>query len=134
MREILFTVTLDDCEVQTFRAGGPGGQHQNKTASGVRVIHRPSGARGESREHRSQLQNKKAAFGRMASSNTFRVWAYEERRRREGHLSAEARVLESLTARGAVKVEVKDSDGRWVEADPVFAAVDDIVGGENADR
>jgi protein subunit release factor B len=73
-RELAFTVTLNDCDVQTFRAGGPGGQKQNKTDSGVRIIHRASGARGESREERSQLQNKKAAFRRMAETPTFRAW------------------------------------------------------------
>ncbi len=58
---LAFSVTKADCEWQYFRAGGKGGQHQNKTSSGVRVIHHPSEARGESREERSQLQNRKAA-------------------------------------------------------------------------
>ncbi len=71
-RELLFSVTLKDCEVQHFRAGGPGGQKQNKTSSGSRVIHRPSGARGESREERSQLQNTKKAFVRMAESQKWK--------------------------------------------------------------
>lgn len=70
----VLSVTLADCEVQTFRSGGKGGQHQNKTESGVRIIHRPSGARGESREERSQLQNKKRAFRRMSESDAFRAW------------------------------------------------------------
>ncbi len=73
-REKLFSVTLKDCDVQTFRSGGPGGQHQNKTESGVRIVHQESGARGESREHRSQLQNKKAAFRRMVESDKFQLW------------------------------------------------------------
>ena len=73
-RERLLTVTLKDCDVQTFRSGGPGGQHQNKTSSGVRIIHRDSGAVGESREERSQLQNKKNAFRRMAAHPKFRIW------------------------------------------------------------
>lgn len=72
--QLILRVTVDDCVVQTFRAGGKGGQHQNKTSSGVRVIHPPSGARGESRDHRSQLQNKRAAFGRMARSPAFVAW------------------------------------------------------------
>ena len=46
-----------DIEKQTFSAGGPGGQHQNKTQSGVRVIHLPTGVRGESRTERSQHKN-----------------------------------------------------------------------------
>lgn len=74
MKQLAFSVTLDDCDVQTFRAGGPGGQKQNKTSSGVRVIHRASGARGESREQRSQLQNKRAAFRRMTEHPKFRLW------------------------------------------------------------
>jgi protein subunit release factor B len=73
-KELLFSVTLADCDVQTFRAGGPGGQNQNKRDTGVRVIHRASGARGESREERSQLQNKKLAFRRMAESAMFQAW------------------------------------------------------------
>lgn len=74
MREKLFSVTIKDCDVQTFRAGGPGGQNQNKRDTAVRVIHPPSGARGESREHRTQPQNKKAAFRRMAESQEFQAW------------------------------------------------------------
>lgn len=68
------TITIKDCEVQTFRSGGKGGQNQNKRDTGVRVIHRPSGARGESREERGQLQNKRSAFVRMAESKEFRSW------------------------------------------------------------
>ena len=76
MREKFLSVTIHDCEVQTFRSGGNGGQNQNKRETGVRVIHRPSGARGESREERSQDQNKKTAFRRMAESATFKAWVY----------------------------------------------------------
>jgi protein subunit release factor B len=60
-RELVLSVTLKDCEVQTFRAGGKGGQNQNKRDTGVRIIHHPSGARGEARDERSQLQNKRLA-------------------------------------------------------------------------
>lgn len=73
-KQLLFSVTLKDCDVETFRAGGPGGQNQNKRDTGVRVIHRASGARGESRQYRTQLENKKAAFRRMAESVMFQAW------------------------------------------------------------
>lgn len=69
----MFSVTLKDCEVQTFRSGGKGGQNQNKRDTGVRIIHHPSGARGEARDERSQLQNKRLAFVRMANHPLFRV-------------------------------------------------------------
>jgi len=74
MRQKMMTITIKDCEVQTFRSGGKGGQNQNKRDTGVRVIHHPSNARGESREERSQLQNKRAAFVRMAESKEFNSW------------------------------------------------------------
>jgi protein subunit release factor B len=72
--ERVLSVTLDDCDVQTFRVGGNGGQKVNKTSSGVRIIHRESGARGESREDRSQHRNKRIAFERMVATSTFQTW------------------------------------------------------------
>lgn len=69
----ILSVTIHDCEVQHFRSGGKGGQNQNKRDTGTRVIHHPSGARGESREERSQLQNKKKAFLRMVESSKFQL-------------------------------------------------------------
>ena len=74
MKEYIFSVNKKDFTVQTFRSGGKGGQHQNKTESGVRIIHRESGARGESREERSQHKNKMIAFKRLASSEKFQSW------------------------------------------------------------
>lgn len=78
---LLFTVTIKDCDVQTFRSGGKGGQNQNKVESGVRIIHRASGARGEARDSRDQLANKRAAFRRMAQSPEFQHWHATEVRR-----------------------------------------------------
>jgi len=77
-RERVLHITIHDCDVQTFRSGGSGGQNQNKRDTGVRVIHKPSGARGESREERSQLQNKKVAFRRMAESKEMKIWIRKE--------------------------------------------------------
>lgn len=55
----------DDFEVDTFRSGGPGGQNQNKVNSGVRIKDKITGLAVESREERSQLQNKKIAWHRL---------------------------------------------------------------------
>lgn len=67
-------MSIHDCEVQHFKSGGNGGQNQNKRDTGTRVIHHPSGARGESREERSQLQNKRTAFLRMIKTPKFQLW------------------------------------------------------------
>lgn len=74
MRERVVHLTKKDFVIQTFRSGGKGGQNQNARDTGVRIIHPPSGARGESREHRTQLQNRKAAFLRMTGTTEFRMW------------------------------------------------------------
>ncbi|HEX4606827.1 MAG TPA: PCRF domain-containing protein, partial [Urbifossiella sp.] len=62
--------------MQTFSAGGPGGQHQNKTQSGVRLIH-PSGVRAESRTERSQPKNYANCINLLKS----RLYAIEEQKR-----------------------------------------------------
>ena len=49
---------LRECEVETFRPGGPGGQHVNKVETGVRLRHIPSGVVVNCREERSQHRNK----------------------------------------------------------------------------
>jgi protein subunit release factor B len=56
---------LRECEVETFRSSGPGGQHVNKTESAVRLTHRPSGVVVTSRQERSQHRNKALCLERL---------------------------------------------------------------------
>lgn len=56
---------FSQCRMETFRAGGPGGQHQNTTESGVRLVHLPTGERVEARDERSQHRNRKLALARL---------------------------------------------------------------------
>lgn len=73
-RKLLFSVGPKDFKVQTFCAGGPGGQHQNAKQTGVRIIHKDSGARGEARDERSQKLNKRKALSRLVESKEFMRW------------------------------------------------------------
>lgn len=73
-KKLLFSITKKDFKIDTFRAGGKGGQHQNKTDSGVRITHIASGAVAEGRSERSQLANKKAAFKKLTESERFKSW------------------------------------------------------------
>jgi protein subunit release factor B len=119
--ELLFSVTRKDFEFQTFRSGGKGGQHQNKRDSGVRLIHRASGARGESRK-KSQSQNRKLAFERLVNTPEFQGWlkreaakammTVDDKRRREKSIQQSVRrqmQSDNLCIEHLV-------DGKWVEA------------------
>jgi protein subunit release factor A len=57
---------LAECDVTTFRASGPGGQHRNRRESAVRLRHRPSGIVVVATERRSQHQNRAVALERLA--------------------------------------------------------------------
>ncbi len=56
---------LAQCEVDRFRASGPGGQKRNKTDSAVRLRHRPSGLEAQAFESRSQHENRARALRRL---------------------------------------------------------------------
>ena len=56
---------LAECEVDTIRASGPGGQHRNKTESAVRLRHRPTGLVAQAYERRSQHENREKALERL---------------------------------------------------------------------
>ena len=112
-KQLLFSVTKKDFEIQVFRAGGKGGQKQNKTSSGVRIIHADSGARGESREERSQLQNKHRAFHRLTNSAIFTRWT----KRRAAEVAARLDQIkeDDPMAPDNLKIETR-VNGKWETA------------------
>jgi len=113
MPDPVISLTKKDFVVQTFRAGGKGGQKQNKTSSGVRIIHPDSGARGESREERSQKQNKEIAFRRLVASPRFKAWLAAQHK-----AALEGETLKQKVARMMrpeyLKVEEK-VNGEWID-------------------
>lgn len=113
MREKLFSVTLKDCRVDTFRAGGKGGQNQNKVESGVRVVHLASGAVGEGRDSRDQLRNKRNAFVRMAETQVFKAWVRLKAAELATGLTLGQRVDREMLPENLL-VEVRGADGQWV--------------------
>ena len=56
---------LAQCELDRFRASGPGGQKRNKTDSAVRLRHLPTGLVGQGTESRSQHENRARALQRL---------------------------------------------------------------------
>lgn len=117
-KELLFSVTANDCDWQYIRGTGPGGQKRNKTESKVRCVHRASGAAGESDLTRSQAQNKQIAFRKMAESKEFRLWHKLETARRLGDkMTLEEKVDRAMMDHN-LKVEGK-VDGKWAKLETV---------------
>lgn len=113
----LVSVTKDDFELQTFRAGGKGGQGQNKRSTGVRLIHKASGARGEARDERSFDQNRKNAFLRLTETTVFKNWLKIETSRALGQqVEIEEQVRRAMNPKN-IRTEIKDEKGKWVELD-----------------
>lgn len=112
-KEVLFSVTSADCDWQYMRGTGPGGQKRNKTESKVRCTHRASGAVGESDETRSQHDNKRKAFVKMASTKEFKSWHKLECARRMGQLVDINETVDNAMKDSNIKVEGR-VDGKWV--------------------
>jgi hypothetical protein len=64
---------LAECEVDTYRASGPGGQKRNKTESAVRLRHRPTGTIVIAVESRSQAENRARALRRLRRALALRL-------------------------------------------------------------
>jgi hypothetical protein len=64
---------IAQCEVDRYRASGPGGQHRNKTESAVRLRHRLTGVTAIGEDSRSQAENKVHAVRRLRSAIALEV-------------------------------------------------------------
>jgi ribosome-associated protein len=105
----LEALALDDeallkaCEVEYFIASGPGGQHRNTTASGVRLTHPPTELSVTATERRSQAQNKGVALERLREGLQALTYVPKVRRATKPSKGSQRRRLESKKREGQKK-------------------------------
>lgn len=92
-----------EVEIQTYRAGGPGGQHRNKADTAVRLHHPASGVTVTATERRSQSMNRELAFDRLIERLEKLNFRPKKRRPTKPTRGSKRRRVDAKKRRGAIK-------------------------------
>ena len=120
MKELLFSVTKNELEIDWFSGTGCGGQYRNKHQNCCRIRHKDSGAIATGQSQRDRVSNLKEAMENLTKSPKFKAWV----KVRVGEVTGEKADIEAKVDRAMrhLKFEVKDEAGNWKEVQE-----DDII-------
>jgi len=96
-------VKRDDVDVIFVKAGGPGGQHRNKTETGVRLVHRPTGIVVTATERRERTRNLALAWERLEKAVARRTRKPKPRKKTRPTRASTQRRLETKARRARTK-------------------------------
>ena len=113
MKELLFSVTKDDLDIDWFSGTGCGGQYRNKHQNCCRIRHTDSGAIATGQSQRDRVSNLKEAMEHLPRSPKFKAWV----KVRVGGVTGQKADIEAKVDRAMrhLKFEVKDESGNWKE-------------------
>ena len=94
---------LSQCEVDTFRSSGPGGQNVNRRETAVRLRHLPSGIVVTCQQERYQLRNRRIALGKLRTQLEELAKPVKKRVPTKVPRSVRKRILSTKRKRGRVK-------------------------------
>ena len=115
MKEKINILNKKDLDISYYVGTGKGGQNKQKNATGVQIIHRESGAIGRCDDTRSQFQNKKEAFRRLAETPKMKLWISKKLSEIRSNKTIEEIVEEQMRPNN-LKIERKEN-GKWVSYD-----------------
>jgi ribosome-associated protein len=96
-------VNKDDVDVIFVKAGGPGGQHRNKSETGVRLVHRPTGITVSATERRERTRNLALAWERLEEALKRRARKPKPRRKTRPTRTSREKRLETKALRAQTK-------------------------------
>ena len=113
-RELLFSVTKKDLNIEYFSGSGAGGQHRNKHQNCVRMYHEKSGARSTGQSSKERKNNLKEAFNNLVKSQKFKIWLNQKTYETVNKINIEKEVEDAISSKNLL-VEGKDENNKWKE-------------------
>ena len=111
-KELLFSITKKDFQIDYFSGRGAGGQNRNKNQNCIRLHHKNSGVIVTGQSHKERKSNLKEALQNLVNNSKFKVWHSRKIMECIEGKTIEQKVDKLLQPRN-LKVEVQQN-GKWV--------------------